>query len=179
MISTGANQIVLGEWWPSVFPGIAISITVFGFAVLALFAFTFYESYPLSFLGGVFPTAVAVVGVLMTVVALLPLMRGNVASTANFDMEIAPRDGDIRFGPWNIVAWLAAFVAGVALIGFFMALVGFFIVFLRVMAQTSWLKTLILTAAAAAFILTLANNLNLLFPGGILQAYYDLPWPIR
>ncbi len=34
MISTGANQIVLGEWWPSVFPGLAISMTVFGFAVL-------------------------------------------------------------------------------------------------------------------------------------------------
>ncbi len=34
MISTGANQIALGEWWPSVFPGLAISITVFGFAVL-------------------------------------------------------------------------------------------------------------------------------------------------
>lgn len=34
MISTGANQIILGEWWPSVFPGIAISMTVFGFAVL-------------------------------------------------------------------------------------------------------------------------------------------------
>ena len=34
MISSGANQIVLGEWWPSVFPGIAISLTVFGFAVL-------------------------------------------------------------------------------------------------------------------------------------------------
>ena len=34
MISTGANQIILGEWWPSVFPGIAISLTVFGFAVL-------------------------------------------------------------------------------------------------------------------------------------------------
>ena len=34
MISTGANQIVLGEWWPSVFPGLAISLTVFGFAVL-------------------------------------------------------------------------------------------------------------------------------------------------
>ena len=32
--STGANQIILGEWWPSVFPGIAISLTVFGFAVL-------------------------------------------------------------------------------------------------------------------------------------------------
>jgi peptide/nickel transport system permease protein len=34
MIANGANQIVLGEWWSSVFPGIAISLTVFGFAVL-------------------------------------------------------------------------------------------------------------------------------------------------
>lgn len=34
MISSGANQIVLGEWWPSVFPGVAISLTVFGFAAL-------------------------------------------------------------------------------------------------------------------------------------------------
>ena len=34
MISTGANQIILGEWWASIFPGIAISLTVFGFAVL-------------------------------------------------------------------------------------------------------------------------------------------------
>ncbi|MEM8741850.1 MAG: ABC transporter permease [Pseudomonadota bacterium] len=34
MISTGANQIILGEWWPSVFPGLAISLTVFGFAIL-------------------------------------------------------------------------------------------------------------------------------------------------
>lgn len=34
MISSGANQIILGEWWPSLYPGIAISLTVFGFAVL-------------------------------------------------------------------------------------------------------------------------------------------------
>jgi peptide/nickel transport system permease protein len=34
MIATGASLIVLGEWWPSVFPGIAISLTVFGYAVL-------------------------------------------------------------------------------------------------------------------------------------------------
>lgn len=34
MIASGAGQIVLGDWWPSVFPGIAISLTVFGFACL-------------------------------------------------------------------------------------------------------------------------------------------------
>ena len=34
MIANGASQIVLGDWWPSLFPGAAISITVFGFASL-------------------------------------------------------------------------------------------------------------------------------------------------
>jgi peptide/nickel transport system permease protein len=34
MIASGAEQIVIGKWWVSVFPGVAISITVFGFAVL-------------------------------------------------------------------------------------------------------------------------------------------------
>jgi peptide/nickel transport system permease protein len=34
MISTGASGIMLGQWWPSVFPGIAISLTVFSFAAL-------------------------------------------------------------------------------------------------------------------------------------------------
>jgi peptide/nickel transport system permease protein len=34
MIATGAGQIVLGDWWPALFPGLAISLTVFGFAAL-------------------------------------------------------------------------------------------------------------------------------------------------
>ena len=32
MISIGAQQLILGEWWPSVFPGVAISLTVIGYA---------------------------------------------------------------------------------------------------------------------------------------------------
>lgn len=35
MISLGASQLILGEWWPSVFPGLAMTITVFGYAALA------------------------------------------------------------------------------------------------------------------------------------------------
>jgi peptide/nickel transport system permease protein len=34
MIAANANLLVIGEWWPSVFPGIAISITVFGYAII-------------------------------------------------------------------------------------------------------------------------------------------------
>jgi peptide/nickel transport system permease protein len=34
MIAQGSNNIVHGEWWESVFPGIAISLTVFGYATV-------------------------------------------------------------------------------------------------------------------------------------------------
>ena len=33
MIAQGSTQLVLGDWWVSIFPGIAISLTVFGFAL--------------------------------------------------------------------------------------------------------------------------------------------------
>lgn len=34
MIAAGRNDIIVGQWWTSVFPGIAMSLTVFGFAVV-------------------------------------------------------------------------------------------------------------------------------------------------
>jgi peptide/nickel transport system permease protein len=34
MIASGANMLILGQWWVSLFPGIAISITVVGYAIL-------------------------------------------------------------------------------------------------------------------------------------------------
>jgi peptide/nickel transport system permease protein len=34
MIATGADQMVEGDWWPSLFPGMAISLIVFGYAAL-------------------------------------------------------------------------------------------------------------------------------------------------
>jgi peptide/nickel transport system permease protein len=34
MISLGAPQLILGDWWPSVFPGIAMSVVVFGYAIV-------------------------------------------------------------------------------------------------------------------------------------------------
>jgi hypothetical protein len=64
-------------------------------------------------------------------------------------------------------------------VGFFASLIGFFMVFLRVVARSSWVQAVALTAGAASLMLVLANALNLVFPGGLLQAYVDLPWPFR
>ena len=34
MIAVGAKNVYTGEWWPSVFPGLALALTVLGFALL-------------------------------------------------------------------------------------------------------------------------------------------------
>src|SRR5690606_22677684 len=100
-------------------------------------------------------------------------------SSANFDSEAVPRQSDVRGGAFAMVGWLAAFVAGTALLGFFAALIIFFLVFLRLMAKATWVSTITLTAAAGVAILVLANSLNLVMPSGLLQVYLDLPWPFK
>ncbi len=36
MIAMGFQNVVTGQWWPSVFPGVALAVTVFGFSLIGL-----------------------------------------------------------------------------------------------------------------------------------------------
>jgi hypothetical protein len=148
------------------------------FAVVALsvFAFTLQQGLKNSFLALIMPVSVAVVGGLATLMLLGALARGpESAGTANFDSEANASD----LGPWPFVLWFAGFIGVVSLIGFFAGLLLFFAAFLRMVARSSWIQIAALTTSAAVFVLVLANALNLVFPGGVLQDMYDLPWPFR
>lgn len=151
---------------------------LFGLLVLAMFAFTLEQGAQNSFLGAIFPIGVAVVGIIATLCVLAPLLLGRRDSAVNFDAEARARDASVG-GPWRFLAWFVGFFAVIGVVGFFAGLVLFFLAFLRTVARTSWLQAILLTAAASAFILTLASFLNLIFPGGLLQDYFDLPWPFR
>lgn len=159
-----------GRVWPQV---------VFAAVIAGAFLFALWESWSLSLLGGVFPLATALVGLGATLLTVRPLITGRLQSSANFDSEISVREADVKGGAFAMVGWLAGFVAATALVGFFAALIAFFLVFLRTMAETTWIKTALLTVAAGAAILTLANSLNLVMPSGLLQSYLVLPWPFR
>jgi TctA family transporter len=168
--SEGAGSLARAEvLWPQL---------AFGGMVLALFAYVFAETVALSFLAAVFPVSVALVGLVAGGFSLLPLLRGRRESSSNFDMESSDAARALRH-PWLVFLWLGGFVGLTGLVGFFAALVVFFVAFLRVEARAGWGLVLLLTGAAAAFILTLANGLNLVFPGGLLQEMADLPWPFR
>ncbi len=84
---------------------------------------------------------------------LVALLRGKIADNINHDGEVmgerVGRQGIA--GPWRYVWWLAAFLAGCMLVGFFLAIVVFFAAFLRVNAQASWPRITLLTCRSAAF----------------------------
>ncbi|WP_157070116.1 tripartite tricarboxylate transporter permease [Aureimonas frigidaquae] len=150
----------------------------FSLLILGIFLFAAYESWKLSFLGGVFTAGVAAVGLAATAFVLVPQLGRKVGANANYDAE-ANRDADDNVSPYAYIGWLAGFVASIAVIGFFAALLLFFMTFLRVVAKASWLTSLLLTAGIATVMLTLASSLNLVFPAGYLQLWFDLPWPFR
>lgn len=43
MIAAGFQSVMTGQWWPSVFPGIALGLTVFGFALIGASIETFAD----------------------------------------------------------------------------------------------------------------------------------------
>ena len=166
----GAAEAAQAEvMWPQI---------AFAAVVLAVFLYVFAETWPKSFLGAVFPLSVAGVGALATAILLFSLFRRRQASDANFDADATRREDD-QGSNWYFLAWIAASVAATALIGFFLAISIFFVAFLRIVAKISWVNTLLLSAGGLAGLLVLAQALNLVFPGGVLQSTYDLPWPLR
>jgi len=152
-------------------PQIAFSV-----AMLAFFVWVLFEGLKNSYLAALMPVVVAGVGGATVLLVLAFQLRGPVAAgSANFDQEARAEDA----GPWPFVAWASGLLGLTLLVGFFAALAVFFLAFLRLVARCGWVQTLLLTAAACGFILVLASSLNLLFPGGLLQSLYDLPWPLR
>ena len=149
---------------------------LFTCVVLGFFAFAIHQGLKNSFLAMLFPLVVGCVGGVTALMVLIAHARGPVfAGTANFDTEAQAQDK----GPWIFAAWFAGLIALTALIGFYAALLLFFVVFLRIIARSDWRQIVLLTACAGGATLGLAWALNLVFPGGLLQAYFDLPWPLR
>ncbi|MDC7258512.1 tripartite tricarboxylate transporter permease [Shinella sp. YE25] len=158
--------------WPQV---------VFTAIAVAFFVFTIVEGAENSFLDAVFPIAVGMVGLLTAATVLFWQVRGatgrGTAGNMNFDLD----DGTTSGSLWRFVGWLVGFVAAIGLVGFTLALIGFFVAFLKIVARSSWLQTLVLTAAAVGLVLLLTSILHMNLPGGLLQnQFYDqLVWPLR
>ena len=153
----------------------------FAVAMAGLLAVALIDSLKHDFLGQIFPLSVSIVGLVMLAILIPQLARGKTGHHAHFDAELTgDHVGQEGIGNlWGGLAWIGGLVALTALIGFYAALLIFFPIFLVLRAKAGPVAVVLMTAAAAGFILLLAWALSLNFPSGVLQDVLDLPWPFR
>ncbi|MBO0344312.1 tripartite tricarboxylate transporter permease [Roseibium limicola] len=112
-------------------------------------------------------------------VALIFRMKMTPESDPLFtDFERGGEDGAAPHGLWSTLSWFAFLLVLSSLLGFVLALGIFFLSFLRIRAGLTWLFTAFLTGSAIAFICFLGGVLGRDFPPGLLQSYFELPWPL-
>ncbi|MBT5455467.1 MAG: tripartite tricarboxylate transporter permease [Rhodospirillaceae bacterium] len=150
-----------------------------GFVVL-LFAYGLYDGLQHSFLGAVYPVGICVTMLPIAIYLFYVTSKNKTDHAANYDYEVegdhAGREGVPNLGYY--LMWLAGFIAAVLLVGFWLAISGFFIIFLRQQSDASWARILTMTLCGVGFITGLSWIMVLDFPGGLLQYFVQLPWPL-
>jgi hypothetical protein len=94
------------------------------------------------------------------------------------DLEKGGDDAEAPHGLWATLAWFLALLVLTGLFGLVIALGIFLLAFFRLRGRVSWLMALAYSAGGIAFILFLAAVLGRDFPPGLLQSFFDLPWPL-
>ena len=144
-------------------PQLLFAVSILFFILLAIF-----DSNQQSFLGGVFPLAIAYIMLPFAVGLIWVFIKNKQDNRAVFDAEQVVEPGTFN-APWyEPIAWIGGLYLLSSLIGFIPAIMGFMITFFTLKAGTHWKKTALLTASATLLLLLFGEFLNLQFPEGIL-----------
>jgi len=144
---------------------------LFALIVGVFMLMTIVDAAEQSFLGGVFPLAIALCSLPFLLGVIWVLANKKMEHVAVFDAEQMAAPGTYQ-APWyEPVLWVGGLFVLSWLIGFIPAAMLFFISFFTLKAHTGWLKTLLLTAGGILFLLVLGHFLHLEFPPGLLMQH--------
>ena len=156
-------------------PPFVFLLAILGFISCALYDAATIPDY--AWTDRVFPVFVASVSLVGALILVVQMMLASETHTLFADREVGAEASENTFGLWPTLAWFAFLLALSAVTGFIIALGVFLLSFLRIRAGLSWVHTVLYAALGILFMLTMAWLLNRDFPPGILQSYFDLPWP--
>jgi len=152
-------------------------LIVIGFITFALINTATIPDY--AAVDRVFPVFVASVSLIGALILLVQMMMVPETHVLFADRENAPESKDNAFALWPTLAWFAFLLIMTSLLGFILALAIFLMSFLRLRAGLTWLYAALYSVAGIVFMCLMAWTLNRDFPPGLLQAYVDLPWPLK
>jgi len=154
---------------------------VFAVLMLIVFGYGVLSSYPLSFLGAVFPLATSALMLLFTGFIVWRLWSGDTGHSTHYDQELAAKVKGEHDGKsvWPSVAWFALLFGLTTLVGFILSLAIFITGFLVSRTSLGWGRSLVYTVVCIGFMSTVGHYMTLDFPSGLLQRMVELPWPLK
>ena len=153
---------------------------VFLFAIMGYAIFAYINASMISdrlMTDKVIPLIVAGVTVFCCAIVLIQMIRAKETDVLFADREHFGEDADAPYGLWSTLAWFGGLLGLTGIFGFIIALAIFLLSFLRVRGGLSWGRAALASALGIAFIMFMAWTLGRDFPPGLLQSYFDLPWP--
>ncbi len=126
----------------------------------------------------VFPLTVGLVTLAGAVLLLIRMWRTPATDDVFIDLEEGS-EGEAPHGLWSTLAWFGVLLGLTFLFGLIIAQIGFMMGFFLTRGRFGLGRALVATAIGVAFIMGLASILGRDFPPGLLQAYFDLPWPLH
>lgn len=154
---------------------------VFSVLLLIVFGYGVASSYPLSFLGAVFPLATSALMLIFTGIIVWKQLHAAPGHSTHYDQEVAAKIKGEHDGKsvWPSVMWFAFLFGLTTLVGFILSLAVFIINFLMARTSLGWPRSLLYAAVCIAFMSTVGHFMTLDFPAGLLQRMVELPWPLK
>ena len=147
--------------------------TVFLGIIYIFFGMTVYDSFKHNFLGGVFPGAISLIMFIVMTYTLFFNQRWlSKALNSSYSLE-QTKDMFYAF------LWIIFLVVLVSLFGFIIGIIILFISVMKNKTELPLIKILTITTGGVALMLVLSHFMVLDFPGGLLQEYVQLPWPLK
>jgi len=151
---------------------------VFWALLLAFTIVFFVDASKLTFLGGFYPKFIAGATFMLLLAVGANLIFRKEINAVVYDEEYqTPDDKRPEYSNLHYIGWLAALLAGTALVGFVLAVAVFIFTFLRLKARASYFACTIGVVVVITILGVLGAALVLEFQHGFLQNYVPLPWP--
>ena len=147
------------------------------FAVFSLAVIFFAQD--LMFRGSIFPTVVGTIA-LVTAGALgfQMLRKTDGPNAARYDEELIGGEDAKKSTPERQILWFVALMAIGAVVGFFLSIGIFIAAFLKLRTRLPLLTIAIMTGCGLGVLALMGHLLHLDYPRGLLQYWFDMPWPL-
>ena len=126
----------------------------------------------------IFPMFISAVAIMACLLSLVRMIRRPETDVIFADREVNGEDAMATHGLWSTLSWFASLLILTSLLGFILALGIFLLLFMRIRAQLSHTMAVVYTTGGLSLMCFMAWILHRDFPPGLLQEYFDLPWPL-